>query len=31
VSEERLHREINPGASDAIEVLEPDDGGLLGE
>jgi hypothetical protein len=27
----RKHREMNPGASDAIEVLEPDDGGLLGE
>jgi len=24
----RKHREMNPGASDAIEVLEPDDGGL---
>jgi len=25
----RKHREMNPGASDAIEVREPDDGGLL--
>ena len=25
----RKHREMNPRACDAIEVLEPDDGGLL--
>jgi hypothetical protein len=25
------HGEMNPGASDAIEVLELDNGGLLGE
>jgi hypothetical protein len=25
----RKHREMNPKASDAIQVREPDDGGLL--